>query len=196
MNIKDEKSTKMKIIESALKLFKERGCANVTVNDICKSLGITRSAFYYHFKSKDEIFDGFFLFPNTYISENLVSILMSSNYLDQFYQIYDIYLESVIDKGYEVLGQVYKRNLDIEGNHLVPRKVEAWDVYVSLIKRAQESGQILNQMPAEQLVDAAIYAGDGISYIWCSAKGQFDIKSETRRIFNALFMVPDKDEQK
>lgn len=193
MNPDVVKSTKIKIIDRALKLFKEKGSENVTVEDICKSLGITRSAFYYHFRSKEEIFDGYFLFPNLSVSENLVSILMSTNYLEQFYRIYDIYLDRVIELGYEVLGQVYKRNIDVEQNHFVPRNIEVWDVYVSLLKKAQENGQILNQMPPEQLADTAIYAGDGISYVWCSTKGSFDIKAEYRRILDAVFIIPDKD---
>lgn len=180
----------MQIFNCALELFKERGYANVSVKDICEALGITRNAFYYHFKTRDAIFDDFFLFSNLYIAENLATILASDNYLEQFYMIYNIYLECSVQHGYEVLAQVYKRNLDLGMNQFVPRDVGAFNVYVTLLKKAQGAGQIRNTKPPEELAEAAIYAGDGISMIWCTSRGKIDIKAETRRIFDSMFMVP------
>lgn len=37
--------------------FKERGTEHVSVKDICDEAGVTRNAFYYHFESKDLLFD-------------------------------------------------------------------------------------------------------------------------------------------
>lgn len=42
------------IIEAAKRLVNERGYDNVTVNDIVEECGLTKGAFYYHFKSKSE----------------------------------------------------------------------------------------------------------------------------------------------
>lgn len=50
-------STKEKIQEQAIKLFKEYNYDQVTVMQICKAAGITKRTFYYHFSSKDEIVD-------------------------------------------------------------------------------------------------------------------------------------------
>ena len=55
MDINKELSTKMQIVESAINLYKKQGYTNITVQDICNEVGITRGAFYYHFKSKDDI---------------------------------------------------------------------------------------------------------------------------------------------
>ena len=52
-------STKEKIQEQAIKLFKEYNYDQVTVMQICKAAGITKRTFYYHFSSKDEIVDEF-----------------------------------------------------------------------------------------------------------------------------------------
>ncbi len=48
--------TRAKIIESAIKLFSNQGFNKASVNDICVEAGISKGAFYHHFKSKQELF--------------------------------------------------------------------------------------------------------------------------------------------
>ncbi|MEG0275868.1 MAG: TetR/AcrR family transcriptional regulator [Coprobacillus sp.] len=50
--------TVQKILDASLKLFVEKGYEQTSVLDIVNSLGgLTRGAFYHHFKSKEEVFD-------------------------------------------------------------------------------------------------------------------------------------------
>jgi AcrR family transcriptional regulator len=48
--------TRAKIIESAIRLFSARGYNAASVDDICEEAGISKGAFYHHFKSKQELF--------------------------------------------------------------------------------------------------------------------------------------------
>ena len=47
--------TKSRIMETAFKLFLEKGFADVSLNEIIKESGITTGGFYYHFDSKDTL---------------------------------------------------------------------------------------------------------------------------------------------
>lgn len=50
--------TEARILDTAKKLFLEKGWEQTTIQDIVDELGdMTRGAFYHHFKSKDEIID-------------------------------------------------------------------------------------------------------------------------------------------
>lgn len=50
--------TVQKILDASLKLFLEKGYEETTVLDIISEMGgLTRGAFYQHFKSKEEVFD-------------------------------------------------------------------------------------------------------------------------------------------
>lgn len=50
--------TVQKILDAALKLFCEKGYEETTVLDIINNMGgMTRGAFYHHFKSKEEVFN-------------------------------------------------------------------------------------------------------------------------------------------
>lgn len=48
--------TRAKIMEAAIKLFSIRGYNKASVDDICKEAGISKGAFYHHFKSKQALF--------------------------------------------------------------------------------------------------------------------------------------------
>lgn len=47
--------TKSRIMETAFKLFLEKGFADVSLNEIIKASNITTGGFYYHFDSKDTL---------------------------------------------------------------------------------------------------------------------------------------------
>lgn len=48
--------TRTKIMDAAIKLFSNRGYNAASVDDICAEAGISKGAFYHHFKSKQELF--------------------------------------------------------------------------------------------------------------------------------------------
>jgi AcrR family transcriptional regulator len=48
--------TRARIIESAIKLFSNRGYNTASVDDICTTAGISKGAFYHHFESKQALF--------------------------------------------------------------------------------------------------------------------------------------------
>lgn len=52
-----ESSSRERIVETADRLFYERGFAPTSFADIAERIGISRGNFYYHFKTKDEILD-------------------------------------------------------------------------------------------------------------------------------------------
>lgn len=52
-----EKSTREEIVESADRLFYQRGFEHTSFADIANEVKISRGNFYHHFKSKDEILD-------------------------------------------------------------------------------------------------------------------------------------------
>ena len=60
--------TIQKIMDASLKLFLEKGYEQTTVFDIVENLGgLSRGAFYHHFKSKDEVVDALM---DKYFTEN------------------------------------------------------------------------------------------------------------------------------
>jgi AcrR family transcriptional regulator len=56
MTIKPERAGRQALIESARRLFLERGYAAVSMQQIAEAAGMTKGAPYYHFKNKDDLF--------------------------------------------------------------------------------------------------------------------------------------------
>jgi len=48
--------TRIKILDSAVKLFSTRGYTAASVDDICTEAGISKGAFYHHFETKQALF--------------------------------------------------------------------------------------------------------------------------------------------
>ena len=51
----DTEQTYTALLDAAEAMFKEKGVASATLNDIAKSAGMTRGAIYWHFKDKSEL---------------------------------------------------------------------------------------------------------------------------------------------
>lgn len=49
-------SVRQRIVRSARKLFNLRGFERVTINEVMSDAGLTRGAFYFHFRSKAQLF--------------------------------------------------------------------------------------------------------------------------------------------
>ena len=54
-NNESGQDTKKYIIETAMRLFQEKGLENINIEDIVKKVGVTRGAFYHYFKSREEL---------------------------------------------------------------------------------------------------------------------------------------------
>ena len=97
-----------------------------------------------------------------------------------------------METGPEIFGQVLKRNIDNgDLKILVPYQITMWDIYINLIKKAQEAGEINNPNPPEEIVEAITYITVGISVIWCNKNGSFDLIVKNRQILEALLLVKD-----
>ena len=53
-----DQKTKHHILETAKRLFAEKGLENVKVEDVVAEVGVTRGAFYHYFKSREELIAG------------------------------------------------------------------------------------------------------------------------------------------
>ncbi|MDF2177373.1 TetR family transcriptional regulator [Aliiglaciecola sp. CAU 1673] len=53
----DAQKTRQSLLHTALMLFADKGVSNTTLTDIASAAGVTKGAFYWHFKNKLEVFE-------------------------------------------------------------------------------------------------------------------------------------------
>lgn len=75
----DAKSTREKILETAINMFSERGYNNVSIREIAKEVGIKGSSIYNHFKSKEDILDSILQYNSNIGKDNYESSSVYEN---------------------------------------------------------------------------------------------------------------------
>jgi AcrR family transcriptional regulator len=54
---KDGEVRKQELLDAALDLFADKGYDSTSINDVIEKVGVTKGAFYYYFKSKEQVLD-------------------------------------------------------------------------------------------------------------------------------------------
>lgn len=183
-----DKSTKDFIIETANKLFLEKGYQNVTVVDICEACSISKTTFYYHIKSKEDIILRFYDSVTHNISQYLMSILAMDNYWEQLMACFESLVAEAYKYGTDFFSQMMISNLK-EDYGSYDFRDELTKVAVMIIKKGQEAGQIRNKNNAEDLYKASAYVFLGHEVTWCIKKGKFDWYKEIRRTLENIYDV-------
>lgn len=88
--------TKRKIFETSMKLFAEKGYENTSIEEITAKVGVAKGTLYYHFSSKEEIFD-FLIKEGIKLLQNSVDIKTAKyeNYVDKIRAIVLIQIKIV-----------------------------------------------------------------------------------------------------
>ncbi|MBP3800741.1 MAG: TetR/AcrR family transcriptional regulator [Clostridia bacterium] len=88
--------TKRKIFETSMKLFAEKGYDATSIEEITATVGVAKGTLYYHFSSKEEIFN-FLVEEGIKLLQNSIDIKTAklSNYIDKLKAIVLIQIKIV-----------------------------------------------------------------------------------------------------
>lgn len=143
--------TVQKILDVSLKLFMEKGYENTTVLDIVDHLGgLTRGAFYHHFKSKEEVIDA--LTDKMFCENNPFEKVKQEKGLNGLQKLKMIMNDTTVESDYRTISAQAVSLLEnpkflaefIEGNKkvLVP-------AYQELIEEGIRDGSIQTEYPKQ-----------------------------------------------
>ena len=80
---------KEEVAETAISLFKRDGYNNVTVNEICKACGISRSVFYSVFNGKRSILEYMVQKPQHNDDASFMKFAHADNDFERIWQLFD-----------------------------------------------------------------------------------------------------------
>lgn len=181
-------TTKDRIFETAGKLFKEKGYTNVTINDICEACGITKSTFYYHIASKNEIIIKYYDHIIENLTPLLIQMLETTGNWEKIFLLFDGLLKEISELGANVNSQLLIANLQEDHRTFILRE-ELEKIAISIIGKGQQSLEIRNQGDPKQLYHAAAYMFTGYEYMWCVLNGEFDWRAQFFKSLEAMFDV-------
>jgi AcrR family transcriptional regulator len=180
--------TNIRILQCALELIKKDGYNKVTIPSICKAAGITKSAFYYHYRSKEDLIGDFIDQLGDIVKDSYPHILIQETYLKQIWAIFHILFEGNIAAGPAIVKQVFISYLNTGNHPYFPRSAASWDIVVKLLGKAQEAGQIRNDNSPENIAESAFELLRGVLVTWAIEDGSFNLEETSKRILATLLL--------
>ena len=183
--------TKRKILNESMKLFKEKGYTEVSVEDICAAAGITRSTFYYHYKTKAAILDSVYVDYRSERSERqLATILLSENKWEQFWWVCEDSIDLTQSIGWELETMLFAVSFTEHRRIFSPSEsLDTDEIYTAIITQGQRDGQFLNSADPAVLGKMVRQIIIGNTLEWCDQCGEFDLKERQRERLRALLNV-------
>lgn len=181
----EKSNTKKILFDTALALFREKGCENVSIQEICKAAGTTRNAFYYHYTSKEDLLCSYFeCLP---ISENELfqNLLLQPDDWQKLLYIYEIHTQMVVQEGKD-----FVRQLSIactKNRKSLFAHTESASYCIPLIQRCKDTGLINSPLSAEDLAYFARIISNASARQWSMAEEDYDIITRTRYQLTQLF---------
>jgi len=136
--------TKRKIFETSMKLFAEKGYDATSIEEITATVGVAKGTLYYHFSSKEEIFN-FLIEEGIKLLQNSIDIKTAKldNYIDKLKAV--ILIQIKIVNKYEdfitiLLSQFYGKEAR---NKMCQKHVFEYIAKIErIVKEGMEVGQI------------------------------------------------------
>lgn len=170
-------ATRERILESADKVFADKGMNNVQIKDICNEANISVGTFYHYFENKDDlIITKFWEFDEIYtqIPRDYFSKSDSIENLVDFSCFFarDTFVNKTKRKAVEYL----KARLSVTIESLQPRNRPYFPILLHIIEEGQINGQIRKDMSKEEIGDLIMVITRGYAFDWASKDGSYDLK--------------------
>ncbi len=160
--------TRQLLVDSAIKLFSERGFTGTSMQDIVDGAGVTKGAFYHHFESKEDVLQ---LIHDEFLESQQVEmeriLAEYSSPVDQLRETIKMSVRSVVQ--YREHVAIYfqeRRHLTGErGQNVRARRDDVDKQIAGIIRRGQRSGDFDKRIS----VRVAVYGWVGMSawvYQW------------------------------
>lgn len=170
--------TKCKIINESMKLFEEHSFDEITVDMICRQCGLSKGAFYHHFKTKEELVVKHYVQTLDCKLINEVEPRIGTMPLRE---LLDLYLDVDIDF-FKKLGQewvIFLQQTVLKS----PEYLESRNVQESLekiISYSVEHGEVTFNRPADFCIRFMYYVLQGFVSRWCIMRGLIEELEELK----------------
>ena len=184
--------TKEFIRGCAFDLFREKGYDNVSVANICSKAGISRSAFYYYFKTKSQVMGSLF---SDLIPDNIELIMEKQETEDEWdflWWFMSLYADRCLALGKNLLAVFMMVSLKDRLQPFLPYDtLRFFNILDQTVKKGQETGRFGNKWLYKYIVSAIRSIYLGVTFDWCNAAehGDFDYKRAMELELRSLLEV-------
>lgn len=186
--------TKMKIFEAAHKLVAEHGIEHVSVNSIVKEAGLSKGAFYVHYKSKDELIVDLVNDYTNSADKGYKTFISSLSDSTESLDILILLVERIADYieysiGLENMRALYMAHLTktIDTTSALNYSRDIYSIFYETLDKAIINKELKGEFSADSLAKHLIMATRGVVFEWCIRHPEFYLKEKLLAHFN-LFL--------
>lgn len=193
---KNSRNTKSKIVDAAWHLFYEQGYDDTTVEDIIFESGTSKGSFYHYFAGKDALLSSLsYLFDEKY--EEIESEIDPRMNAFEKLMYYNEQLFGMIENriSIDLLARLYSSQLITKSEkHLLDRNRTYYKLLRLTVKNGQESGELRDDVTANEIVKAYALCERALLYDWCICNGEYSLREYSKRMM-PLFMSEFRNKQ-
>jgi AcrR family transcriptional regulator len=181
--------TRQRLFDAAMYLFDKRGYDRVTVEEICAKAGVSKGAFYTHFKSKDQVVLDTFLKADGYYEEVFPLLEQENAYRDKVIAFARAALSNIEKTGVMVMRISYYGQIAPGQKRaaIASRGRSLYRLAEKLVSEGQEKGEVRTDIPSGMIAENIIHAIRGVVYDWCQQNGKFDLQEYGQVLMQMLF---------
>lgn len=185
------------LLSNAIRLFKQLGYENVTVQMVCDTCHVTKGSFYYHYRYKESLLMEYYrIMCSGELTQVVTAMLTDESAYERLWRLFQYYIEGSVKLGRDLLRSLLKINLD-HHNEIYPMrwdKITARDpeftrIYLEVVREGQESGSICTADPAQAL-EHYMYGMVGALTEWST--GGDEPEKNLRWLFDQLYSPDGK----
>ena len=172
--------TRRKIFNTALNLIKEKGFDKVSVDDICAACGVSKGAFYHHFKSKLDIMSESESLINNML-ENIQIHESDGSIKEKLLILMGSILEVAEKSGVEVTRQL---TVVTTGGHYIQQEnrntfaIHTRKLIQQILTEAVEKGELSPETNKEASTEIIMTFLSGMIADWCIFNGAYSISEK------------------
>jgi AcrR family transcriptional regulator len=150
------------ILRTAARLIRERGYANLNMDDIADEVGVSKPTLYQHFKSKDDMV-AYTLLEACDTMEHYINESEGGSALERLEKIMRHMLEGYLDPEHFSPTLMQVSGMEVFHTHegFIRRRTEVGRQLFALVEQAQRDGEIAADIPV-YVISAAIFSLMGI----------------------------------
>lgn len=182
------------IIDKTFDLAAKIPCEKMTISDICKNAKISKSTFYKHFKSKEELFSFLYTSIDYKLLQALPIILVSdASPLYKYWSTWRFYIDRTVAAGPEVIEYVMKSGF-VKKPHtfFYKENLSITTARIKLLELCQDMKIIREDISAAILHDLYHYFLVGFNVDWSNRRAPVEYKQAVfEGMMNIFSATPD-----
>ncbi|ADU25756.1 TetR/AcrR family transcriptional regulator [Ethanoligenens harbinense] len=171
--------TQQDIFRVALELFRTTGYELTTIQDICEKANVSVGAFYYYYKSKEDVLNDSYRQIDYTLNEKYAHV----QFEDPVCGITEILCSLagyVQEQGFRIPAQIYKKQITATDRFMLDPNREYCILVSRLVAQACAGGRFSADYSEQTVTETILRMMRGILYDWCLHDGSYDLVQQAR----------------